>query len=181
MFARSHGATLKGSTCRKSASWLWLLTECIQYVPLFVVLCNPRLHLFLTSNQPCPSLTQYMDARAQTRTRVYVRAHAGLVRNLSGLAERVCQKLSTVITPPSQPFFAAPRLRTNRIYGKNTHKLWKPMSTYRVVWLLSGCRFALNWRAFPWESHIYSGAAKYRKWILWNFPHNPHQDFYLKM
>lgn len=65
---RSHGATLEGSTCCKSGSWLWLLTECIQYVPLFVVLCNPRLHLFLTSNQPCFSLPCTVHACIHTHT-----------------------------------------------------------------------------------------------------------------
>lgn len=67
----------------------------------FVALCNPRLHLFLTSNQPCPSHIQCTHTHTQTRAYMWahMRVHAELVRNLSGLAERVCQKLSTVITP----------------------------------------------------------------------------------
>lgn len=152
----------------------------------FVVWCKPRVHLFLTSNQPCPSHVQWRHAHTHTHTCVHTR-RTRLKPVRTGWAS-----LSKTVNCDNPPSFCTPHPRTKSIYEekkkktktKCKHALKKPWMP--IVWRLSGCRFTLNRCVFPWIAHIYAGADRTDSSPVQEvnpvkFPPHPCQDFYLKM
>lgn len=136
----------KTNTCFESSSWLLLITVSIQYVPVFVALCNLRLDLLMTSTQCC--LLHIIDIHTihvstPTHTYTHTNTHAQFSAKPVGAGQTSLLTLSPVITPILYPHpaytkttYSTPPERKDTYDHTHFDKHDFPVGLSHILWCL---------------------------------------------